>query len=69
VIAGNAQNGMYEEALTMVREMWNANLKPDSFTLSSVLPIFAEYVNVIKGKEIHACAIRHTIINNQLHNR
>jgi len=31
VIAGNAQNGMYEEALTMVREMGNANLKPDSF--------------------------------------
>jgi pentatricopeptide repeat protein len=59
VIAGNAQNGMYEEALTMVREMGNANLKPDSFTLSSVLPIFAEYVDVIKGKEIHAYAIRH----------
>jgi pentatricopeptide repeat protein len=47
VIAGNAQNGMYEEALTMVREMGNANLKPDSFTLSSVLAIFAEYVDVI----------------------
>jgi pentatricopeptide repeat protein len=59
VIAGNAQNGMYEEALAMVREMGNANLKPDSFTLSSVLPIFAEYVDVIKGKEIHAYAIRH----------
>ncbi|KAL0015296.1 hypothetical protein SO802_002365 [Lithocarpus litseifolius] len=59
VIAGNAQNGMYEEALAMIREMRGANLKPDSFTLSSVLPIFAEYVNVIKGKEIHGYAIRH----------
>jgi pentatricopeptide repeat protein len=59
VIAGNAQNGMYEEALEMVREMGDANLKPDSFTLSSVLPIFAEYVDVIKGKEIHGYAIRH----------
>lgn len=59
VIAGNAQNGMYEEALAMVREMGNANLKPDSFTLSSVLPIFAEYVDVVKGKEIHSYAIRH----------
>ncbi|TYH35550.1 hypothetical protein ES332_D13G200600v1 [Gossypium tomentosum] len=59
VIAGNAQNGMYEEALRMVREMGNANMKPDSFTLSSVLPIFAEYVDVIKGKEIHGYAIRH----------
>ncbi|XP_041007823.1 putative pentatricopeptide repeat-containing protein At3g23330 [Juglans microcarpa x Juglans regia] len=59
VIAGNAQNGMYEDALTIVREMGNDNMKPDSFTLSSVLPIFAEYVDVIKGKEIHGYAIRH----------
>lgn len=59
VIAGNAQNGMCEEALAMVKDMGNANLKPDSFTLSSVLPVFAEYVDVIKGKEIHGYAIRH----------
>ncbi|OMO63765.1 hypothetical protein COLO4_32215 [Corchorus olitorius] len=59
VIAGNAQNGMYEEALRMVREMGNVNMKPDSYTLSSVLPIFAEYVDAKKGKEIHGYAIRH----------
>ncbi|KAF6154745.1 hypothetical protein GIB67_032357 [Kingdonia uniflora] len=59
IIAGNARNGMYEEALIMVMEMGNASLKPDSFTLSSVLPIFAEYVDVCKGKEIHGYAIRH----------
>ncbi|OVA08844.1 Pentatricopeptide repeat [Macleaya cordata] len=59
VIAGNAQNGMYEEALMMVREMGKADLKPDSFTLSSVLPIFAEYVDVSKGKEIHGYSVRH----------
>ncbi|KAK7280104.1 hypothetical protein RJT34_25166 [Clitoria ternatea] len=59
VIAGRAQKGMYTEALDMVREMGNANLRPDSFTLSSVLPIFAEYVDLIKGKEIHGYAIRH----------
>ncbi|KAF5191299.1 Pentatricopeptide repeat-containing protein [Thalictrum thalictroides] len=59
LIAGNAQNGNYEEALLMVREMGSANLKPDSFTLSSVLPIFAEYVDVSKGKEIHCYTLRH----------
>jgi pentatricopeptide repeat protein len=60
VIVGFARSGLFEEALKMVREMGNnANLKPDSFTLSSVLPIFAEYVDVIKGKEIHGYAIRH----------
>ncbi|XP_024026813.1 putative pentatricopeptide repeat-containing protein At3g23330 isoform X2 [Morus notabilis] len=58
VIAGNAQNGMYEEALSMLREMGNDNMKPDAYTLSSVLPIFAQYVDIIKGKEIHGYAIR-----------
>ncbi|KAL6989934.1 hypothetical protein U1Q18_015687 [Sarracenia purpurea var. burkii] len=59
MIAGNAQNGRYDDALTMVMEMGNANLQPDSFTLSSLLPIFAEYVDVVKGKVIHGYAIRH----------
>ncbi|KAK2973874.1 hypothetical protein RJ640_013928 [Escallonia rubra] len=59
VIAGNAQNGMYEEALMVVKEMGDANVKPDAFTLSTILPIFAEYVDVLKGKEIHGHAIRH----------
>ncbi|KAK4856701.1 hypothetical protein QYF36_020222 [Acer negundo] len=45
--------------IVLGREMRNANLKPDSFTLSSVLRIFAEYIDVIKGKEIHRYAIRH----------
>nr|GMD72069.1 putative pentatricopeptide repeat-containing protein At3g23330 [Ipomoea batatas] len=59
VIGGNVQNRMYEEALEMVREMGNSDLKPNSFTLSSILPIFAEHVDVLKGKEIHGYAIRH----------
>lgn len=59
VIGGYVQNRMYEEALLTVREMGKANLKPDSYTLSSVLPIFAQYVDVVKGKEIHGYAIRH----------
>ncbi|XP_020964555.1 putative pentatricopeptide repeat-containing protein At3g23330 [Arachis ipaensis] len=58
VIAGNAQNGMYEEALALVREMAGAHLKPDAYTLSSILPIFAEHADLIKGKEIHGYAIR-----------
>ncbi|XP_019092113.1 PREDICTED: putative pentatricopeptide repeat-containing protein At3g23330 [Camelina sativa] len=58
IIAGYAQSGMYEDGLRMVREMGTTDLKPDAFTLSSVLPIFSEYVDVIKGKEIHGYAIR-----------
>ncbi|KAG8373181.1 hypothetical protein BUALT_Bualt12G0144400 [Buddleja alternifolia] len=59
VIGGHIQNGMYEEALLTVREMGKANLKLDSFTLSSILPIFAQHVDVMKGKEIHGYAIRY----------
>ncbi|EYU32564.1 hypothetical protein MIMGU_mgv1a002438mg [Erythranthe guttata] len=59
VIGGYVQNRMYEEALLTVREMGKTNFKPDSYTLSSILPIFAQYVDVIKGKEIHGYAVRH----------
>ncbi|KAK4482466.1 hypothetical protein RD792_009623 [Penstemon davidsonii] len=58
-IGAYVQNGMYEEALSSVRKMTTANFKSDSFTLSSVLPIFAQYVDVMKGKEIHGYTIRH----------
>uniref|UniRef100_A0A7N0T9B9 DYW domain-containing protein n=1 Tax=Kalanchoe fedtschenkoi TaxID=63787 RepID=A0A7N0T9B9_KALFE len=58
VIAGCAQSGAYEEALRMVRRMGSENLKPDCFTLSSILPVFAEIVDVLKGKEIHGYAVR-----------
>ncbi|XP_011658262.1 putative pentatricopeptide repeat-containing protein At3g23330 [Cucumis sativus] len=58
IIAGNARNGLYEETLRMIREMGGANLKPDSFTLSSVLPLIAENVDISRGKEIHGCSIR-----------
>ncbi|KAK1395349.1 putative pentatricopeptide repeat-containing protein [Heracleum sosnowskyi] len=59
VIAGYARNGMCDEGLRMIRDMGNAGLKPDVFTLSSVLPVFAEYVDVLRGKEIHGYVIRH----------
>lgn len=61
VIAGNAQNGMFVEALAMLRGMGNVNLKPDTFSLSGVLPMFAELVDVVKGKEIHGYAVRSEI--------
>ncbi|KAI3858754.1 hypothetical protein MKX03_033707 [Papaver bracteatum] len=59
VIAGYVHNGMCEEALRTVREIGKANVMPDSFTLSSVLPIFAEYVDLSRGKEIHGYTLRH----------
>ncbi|XP_071938098.1 putative pentatricopeptide repeat-containing protein At3g23330 [Coffea arabica] len=59
IIQGNVHGGRYKEALGMLREMGNSDLKPDSFTLSTVLPIFSKNVDLKKGKEIHGFAIRH----------
>ncbi|PKU85011.1 putative pentatricopeptide repeat-containing protein At3g23330 [Dendrobium catenatum] len=58
VIGGDVENGLYVEALRMVMEMISVGLRPDSFTLSTVIPIFAELGNVSKGKEIHGYTIR-----------
>ncbi|KAJ4894378.1 putative pentatricopeptide repeat-containing protein [Raphanus sativus] len=61
IVSGYAQSGMYEDALRMVREMGSDDIKPDAFTLSSVLPVFSEYVDVNKGREIHGYVIRRGI--------
>ncbi|KAD6453271.1 hypothetical protein E3N88_07976 [Mikania micrantha] len=57
LIMGYAQN-MYNEAMIMLREMGNAKMKPHAYTLSSVLPIVAEYMDFGKGKEIRGYGIR-----------
>ncbi|XP_031482992.1 putative pentatricopeptide repeat-containing protein At3g23330 [Nymphaea colorata] len=59
VITGYVQSGMFAEALGMMRKMGAAELKPDSFTLCSILPIFTDVVNVGRGKEIHGYAVRY----------
>ncbi|KAI4311321.1 hypothetical protein MLD38_036227 [Melastoma candidum] len=64
VIAGNVLSGMYDVALAMVRKMGLENIGPDAFTLSSMLPMCAEYAGVVKAKEIHWYAVRHGIHDN-----
>ncbi|CAI9118154.1 OLC1v1019680C1 [Oldenlandia corymbosa var. corymbosa] len=59
VIGGQVQSASFKEALVMLREMGNAGLKPDSFTLSTVLPVLTKCADVVKGKEIHGFAMRH----------
>lgn len=58
MITGHAQNGFHSDAIAMLREMSKGGLKPDSFTLSSVLPIFAEQAAVNRAAEVHGYAIR-----------
>ncbi|KAI3692817.1 hypothetical protein L6452_32641 [Arctium lappa] len=65
LISGYARSNMYNEALMMIKEMGKANLKPDAFTLSNVLPVVAEYMDIWKGKEIHGYGVRHGFHRNE----
>jgi pentatricopeptide repeat protein len=58
LVLGCAEEGRHHEALGLVRKMWREGFRPDSFTLSSVLPIFAECADVKRGLEVHGFAVR-----------
>ncbi|KAL5216618.1 hypothetical protein ABZP36_008019 [Zizania latifolia] len=58
LILGCAENGRHQDALCMVKEMWREGFKPDSFTMSSVLPILAEHADITKGMVVHGFAIK-----------
>ncbi|XP_051135046.1 putative pentatricopeptide repeat-containing protein At3g23330 [Andrographis paniculata] len=58
VIRGLVQNRISSAALSALKDMVRFNVKPDSFTLSTVLPIIARNVDIVKGKEIHGYAVR-----------
>jgi pentatricopeptide repeat protein len=58
LVLGCAEEGRHEEVLGLVRKMWTDGFRPDTFTLSSVLPIFAECADVKRGMEVHGFAIR-----------
>ncbi|KAL0289373.1 UNVERIFIED_CONTAM: Pentatricopeptide repeat-containing protein [Sesamum calycinum] len=58
VISGRVQNNQYDKVLDLVRQMQAFGFKPNSVTLSSILPAIP-YVSHLKGgKEIHAYAIK-----------
>ncbi|KAL6903498.1 hypothetical protein ACP4OV_004311 [Aristida adscensionis] len=63
LVLGCAEEGRHQEAVGLVRKMWSDGFRPDSFTLSSVLPIFAESADVKRGMEVHGFAIRNGFDN------
>ncbi|KAL4567524.1 hypothetical protein LXL04_023110 [Taraxacum kok-saghyz] len=65
LILGYTQSNMYNEAMMMIKEMCNINLKSDAFTLSNLLPIVAEFMDIHKGKEIHGYGVRHGFDQNK----
>ncbi|XP_044460587.1 pentatricopeptide repeat-containing protein At1g11290, chloroplastic [Mangifera indica] len=58
MILGYAQNGRVNEALNYFCEMQSHNIKPDSFTMVSVIPALAELSVARHAKWIHGLVIR-----------
>ncbi|WRX23888.1 Pentatricopeptide repeat - like 10 [Theobroma cacao] len=58
VISGLFQNKQYDRILDLVREMQSCGFRPNTVTLSSILPTFSYFSNLKGGKEIHAYAVR-----------
>ncbi|KAF2323706.1 hypothetical protein GH714_036659 [Hevea brasiliensis] len=64
MILGYAQNGLLNEALNSFCEMQSRNIKPDSFTLVSVIPALAELSIPRQAKWIHGLVIRRLLDKN-----
>ncbi|CAL2238034.1 unnamed protein product [Prunus armeniaca] len=58
MILGYAQNGRVSEALSHFCQMQSQNMKPDSFTMVSVIPALAELSVARQAKWIHGLVIR-----------
>eukprot|EP01018_Ginkgo_biloba_P015301 Gb_10775 [translate_table: standard] len=59
MIAGCAQHGHGDEALKVFRQMQLSSVKLNSVTIASVLSACANLAALVRGKEMHACIIRH----------
>nr|CAB3466726.1 unnamed protein product [Digitaria exilis] len=59
VILGFTQNGCSEDAVRLFSRMQLENVKPDSFTLVSVIPAVAEISDPLQARWIHGYSIRH----------
>ncbi|CAK9164748.1 unnamed protein product [Ilex paraguariensis] len=60
VISGQVQNNHHEGVLDLVREMQAFGCRPNTVTLSSILPTLSYFSNLKGGKEIHAYTIRNS---------
>eukprot|EP01018_Ginkgo_biloba_P037419 Gb_09409 [translate_table: standard] len=58
MIAGYTQNGGAKEALTLFNQMQQADVKPNTYTIVSVLPACAQLGALQQGKQIHDYTIR-----------
>ncbi|XP_042497357.1 pentatricopeptide repeat-containing protein At2g01510, mitochondrial-like [Macadamia integrifolia] len=57
MIAGYAQNGKEEDALKLFTEMLLDDIRPDGFTISSVVSVCSRLASLDRGKVLHGIAI------------
>ncbi|XP_042507130.1 pentatricopeptide repeat-containing protein At1g19720 [Macadamia integrifolia] len=61
LVSGMLQNGHINKALEIFRQMQSFQVPPNSVTLLSILPAFANLVALKKVKEIHGCILRRSL--------
>ncbi|KAL0726042.1 hypothetical protein Bca4012_022135 [Brassica carinata] len=74
MIAAYVQNGENHSALELFRELWDdsSSLVPDSTTIASILPAYAESLSLREGRQLHGYIVKarydvsNTIILNSL---
>ncbi|KAK9079192.1 hypothetical protein SSX86_000862 [Deinandra increscens subsp. villosa] len=62
MIAGHAQNGDYERALVLFCELLSFGVKPDEFTVSSVLSACANLGGVRSGEQVQSYSVKTGVI-------
>ncbi|KAK9682543.1 hypothetical protein RND81_10G081300 [Saponaria officinalis] len=58
LILGYAQEGDLIEAMSVLRELREGDIEVDSFTLSGLIGVFADFAFVEQGKQLHGYAIK-----------
>lgn len=66
MIVGCAQNGKEEDALLLFKKMLLENVKPDSFTISSVVSSCARLASLCHGQAVHSKAVTAGVDHNLL---
>ncbi|KAL5982513.1 hypothetical protein ACLOJK_016586 [Asimina triloba] len=64
IISGLARTNRHHDVLEIFQRMLAAGYRPNSVTLASVVPSFAFFSNLPKGKQIHCYAIRNNCDRN-----
>lgn len=64
MISGFSQNGLVNEAFTVLGQMFQSNILPNAVTIASVLPACSQIGSIALGKQLHGFSIRHSFDHN-----